>query len=308
MGLLAQISPDAVATGLLSQAFPQSRRPDSVLARLAAAGIDPQSEEGQELIRQSIGGGSSKEQMDAILRMLQIQSLQNELGEARTEKDRTTATGRISTLNSIERLREIAEINARLRGTLAETGIGFNQLRSLAAGPISALITALGGDSDRARRIAQDLGRFEQLTTREALQDLFGGQANAGTITDQKLQTFLTTKPGIDQLPETNNKIIADMLQSALDSATVLDITIPDRDEVNQLIEQLRTGPQETTTETQDRNVDAELFRDFSEAFPELGRQINEADIRKTMRERGMTRAQVIRAMRRQLEERRGAQ
>lgn len=311
MGLLAQISPEGVAQGLLGQRF-ATRRPDSVLARLEAAGIDPQSPEGQELIRQSIGGGGNKELLDAMLKTLQIQGLQRDLDTATTEKDRKRTTGRISVINSIDRTREAAELNRRLRGTFAETGLGFNELRTQGTNLLPFLTEFFGGDSERARAVTRDVQRFQQLTTTEALQSLFGGQVSAGTITDTKLNTFLTTKPGIDRLPEVNNKIFADMLQSSLDSADNLGISLPDREAIEAEIEALR-GTQETTTvprpnpnTKQDRSdqSDQELFDAFSAKFPALGRKVNEADVRKTMRERNLTRAQVIKAMREQLESR----
>lgn len=242
LGLLAEIAPQQVAQGLIGQMFPQERAETSLVRNMRAAGIDPKSEEGQGIVRQNLAGQGTNDQLDQMLKTMQIQNMQQERREAQTTRQRERADAKISVIGGVERLREVAQINDRLQGTLGETGLGANELRSLAAGPISALTSALGGDAQRARQVAADLGRFEQLTTNEAVSSLFGGEVSAGTITDAKLGTFLKTKPGSSQLPETNRRIIADMLQSKLDSAEKLGIAIPDRDAVKAEIERLRNA------------------------------------------------------------------
>lgn len=237
LGLLGQMAPGATAQGLLSQMFPRS---NSTLQLLDAAGIDRDSKEGQDIIRSVLTGGPK--QMDAALKLLQIQNAQRELDTARTKEKREKAGAKISVLGGIGRLEEIATINGRLKGTLGETGIGFNEARAALAGGFTQLVSLFGGDEQRARQVAVDLQRFEQLTTNEAVQSLFTGEVTAGTLTNQKLSTFLKTKPGVDRLPEVNNRITADMLQSKLDSSDKLGIEVPDRARVEQLINELRSG------------------------------------------------------------------
>lgn len=251
LGLLAQVAPEQVAQGLLGQMFPQERAEPSDIRTLRAIGIDPQSEDGQKIILDRLkASGVAMEQLDAMLKTLQIRSLQDDMQKAQTEKERTEVGARISTLNSIDRIREAAEINARMRGTMAETGMGFNELRQAAAGPMAFLTRMFGGDEARARQTAADMGRFEQLTRREAISDLFSGQAAAGTLTDAKMRTYLQTKPGFDQLPETNNRIFADMLKDSLDSATQLGISVSDREDVEALIKTLRRGEEKPQSST----------------------------------------------------------
>lgn len=242
LGLLGQMAPGATAQGLLSQMFPRS---NSTLQLLDAAGIDPDSKEGQDIIRQKLTGGA--EQLDATLKLLQIQKAQREAAESNIERVRKEADAKVSVLTGIDRLKEVVKLNSSLAGTIGETGMGFNDLRRLAFGPASLIDPSLRG-------AAANMQRLEQLTTKEAVSDLFSGEVSAGTLTNQKLSTFLKTKPGIDRLPEVNGPIIADMLQSKLSSADKLGIEVPDRSEVETLIKDLRSSRAEPKARPSGKN------------------------------------------------------
>lgn len=249
MGLLGQIAPEQVTASLLSPQ--QQQRAEPAPVRIARVLADPnESQEVKQSIREQLESRGMDEQLANMLKTLQIQQLQGELQSAEKEGERNEVEARISVLNADEALKEAVQINDRLRGTAGETGLGFNELRRMALGPLSLLVGAFGGDEQRARQVAADVQRFEQLTTREGLQALFSGQVNAGTLTDSKMTNYLRTKPGLNRLPETNAEILADMLQDNLDRATTLGIELPDRRATEQLIETLRSrgedseGPQ----------------------------------------------------------------
>lgn len=285
LGLLAEISPGSVAQNLTERLLPQPRAETSLVRNLRAAKIDPASPEGQKIMRQHLVGTGTSEQLDQTLKLLQVQALADEQREARTEKQRKEAGAKLSVVGGIDRLREVADINQRLKGTLGETGIGLDEARSAAAGGISTLTTLLGGDAGKARQVAADLQRFGQLTTTEAMSSLFSGEVTAGTITDTKLQTFLQTKPGVGVLPEVNDKIVADMLQSKLDSAEKLGIAVQQREAIEAQIKQLRG------TRSAPRGPDPKTLQGLSRR---AGRAITESDVRETMQKRDMTRQQVL--------------
>lgn len=228
LGLLAEMAPGATAQGLLSQMFPRS---NSTLELLKAANINPDSKEGQDIIRRKLTGGP--EQLDATLKLLQIQKATSEAANARSEKERTQARSKFSIVSGLDRLKEVARLNSELEGTLGETGMGFNELRAKAFGPASLVDPTL-------RQAGANLQRLEQLTKKEAISELFAPEVKAGQMTDTKLNTFLRTKPGIDVLPEVNAPIIADMLQAKLNSADAAGIEVPDRANVEKLIADLR--------------------------------------------------------------------
>jgi hypothetical protein len=240
LGLLAQAFPEQFGQAAIGQLFPQQRADTSLVRNLQAAGIDPMSAEGQEIIRQNLTGGQQSEQLDQILKGLQIQQIQTQREEAATTKERETADARLSVFNTFDALNEIVTINDRLEGTIGETGAGFDEIRRAASGPLSVLIGLLGGDERKARQVAADFNRMEQLTTNNAINSLFGDQVGGGTLTNQKLDTFLQTKPGISRPPDTNRRILADMLESNLQSADKLKINLSNREAIEARIKQLR--------------------------------------------------------------------
>lgn len=268
MGLLAQAAPEqfnaTMIQGLLGQ---QQERAEPAPVRIARILADPnESQEVKDAIQQQINSSDDSEQIANTLRLLQVHELQRQLDMEQDQKARERTAGRISVLNADEALREAATINQRLRGTIGETGLGFNELRERMAGPWAAFVGLFGGDAQQARQVAADMQRFEQLTTREGLQSLFSGQVGAGTITNSKMDTYLTTKPSLNRLPETNSQIIADMLQDNLDSAEVLGISMPGRAQTEQLIETLRsTGQKESPRPSPERAPTSRRVIDFSE-------------------------------------------
>jgi hypothetical protein len=237
--LLGEIAPEQFAQGLFGQMFPAEGRAEPSQVRIARVLADPNtSQEVKDSIREQMGA----EQTDEILKTLQIEKLVTERDKATTDDVRKKAEGKISVITGIERIREISRINDRLENTLGETGLGFDEIRAMAAAPISVLTGVFGGDSARARQVAADVGRMDQLTTTEAISALFGGEVSAGTITDAKLGTFIKTKPGLNQLPETNRRALADMMQSKLNTAELLNVDLADMDQIKQELELMRKG------------------------------------------------------------------
>lgn len=293
LGLLSEISPDAFASGLLGQAFPSGGRAAGFLSLLDAAGIDPKSEKGQELIGGLFGGGGNgASEIDTLLARARLEALlrQFETDDKTTETER--AGGELSIGRTIDGLLEVADLNEKLEGTLAETGIGFDQLRSFAAGP-AAFLAEHGFLPEGIEEIAADFQRFENLTGEQALRVVLNS-SGLGPISDAKLNRLIANAPSIDKLSSTNRRGIADALQFVLDEAKSQGIDVPNRAEIEQRIKQMRRGGNKRGPVTEQQ-----LFQEMGEVLG-LGRPLNEADIRRGMREEGLTRELFLRRLRKQ--------
>lgn len=243
MGILTQIAPEQMAVGLLNQMFPGQERAEPAPVRIARVLADPnESPEVKKQLQAQISADDRSDELANLVRSLQAEQLGRQLETEQDETNRKRIEAEQSILVGTERIREMAEINNRLRDTAGETGLGFADLRARALGPFSELVGFFGGDQQRARQVAVDVQRLEQITATEALQSLFSGEINAGTLTNQKISTFFTTKPGLTRLPEVNEKIFADMLQTKLDVAKNMGFEIAGRQELEQLVETLRSG------------------------------------------------------------------
>lgn len=103
LGLLAESNLPAA----VQAAFPQERSDTSLVRNMKAAGIDPMSKEGQDIIRQNLAGNGTNEQMDQTLKMMQIQALQEEKRKAATMEERQKTDAKLSVIGGIERLNEV---------------------------------------------------------------------------------------------------------------------------------------------------------------------------------------------------------
>lgn len=207
LGLLTDIAPGAVAQGLIGQAFP-NRRPDSVLSRLQAAGISPQSEEGRKLITNSIGGGAASEQLDILLKGLQVQSAQEKLTQGREEKSSEKATIESAALGSVENLTGLAEIiNTSITGV--RQGVANAQL-------------------------------FDSLANQEAIDSALAQLSQAGGITNSKLAAVTATKPNKFNLPEVNATIVANKLETLLRGAEKVGVNVGDKEKIRSTIKRMR--------------------------------------------------------------------
>lgn len=243
LGLMAEAAPDQFMSQMFNQYFPQGQQSQtSLVQNLRAAGIDPASDEGRDLIRQSIiGSGGSSEELDNTLKLLQLESLQRQLNaETRTEQqDRQAAESAV--FGTIRDVTELIDLNNSLQGTSLETGVGMEGLRRSAVAGVDFIKQQLGlGDAEAARLVA-DFDRFEQLATGAAVHNL-EILRGTGTISNQKFQTLLNLSPGTARSAGANRAGFADMLEAALEAGDSLNLEINNRSELERLISELRDG------------------------------------------------------------------
>lgn len=204
LGLLADIAPGAVAQGLISQQF-QTRRPDSVLSRLQAAGIDPQSEQGRALITQSIGG--SGEALDQALKVIQIQQAQTKAESARTENQRTEGRREFVVRSSLDKIEELRALNQKRRSFLAN--------------PAAAL--SIDG--------VNTVQRFNQLTTELVLKGALDPLRDVGNrLTDSGRRALFQSKITGSTTPDVADQILTDMEKGLREAGSIIglrDISTP---------------------------------------------------------------------------------
>lgn len=248
MGLLAEASPEQfssqLSSGLLGQMFGGGQeRAEPAPVRIARVLADPnESQEVKDAIQAQIDRSDIGAQLQNQLRALQAEQINREMENARTEEERNRLATEQSLVSGVDRITELIEINNRLKNTAGETGLGLEELKSRFAGPFSAVVSLFGGDREKARQVAADIQRFEQLTTTEAVRSLFSGELQSGQLTNAKMNTFIQTKPGLDKLPEVNNRQLADMLREKLNVAERVEFSIPGERNLERLIEQTRSG------------------------------------------------------------------
>ncbi|MEQ8504581.1 MAG: hypothetical protein RIB80_04595 [Rhodospirillales bacterium] len=240
LGLLAQIAPEQLAASIFQQQFGQERAEPSMIRALRAAGIDPASDEGRQIIKQRFAReGGTLEQLDTLLKGLTIQKLQEEIKAQGEEKATTERAANQAVLQSIDGLAEMAKINDELDGTALETGVSLPDLRRAALSGKNFLMEQFGFEPEGAEDLAAKVDRFEKLATQEVLRAAKKAHLG-GAFTNQQLQTFQASKPGTSVRPEANRLVIADMLETSLLAADARGIDVRNLKEKQALVRRLR--------------------------------------------------------------------
>lgn len=243
---LFEAFPEQVAQGLLGQFFPDQGVEPNVVRTLRAAGIDPQSPEGQELIRRSIGGddvSSLMAQLQLMQTQLEIQRQQQQILDARREAAEAERQGR-SQMGDLRREifsqlqlgQEAAQLLEDLEGTFGQTGFGADFRGSL-AGAAALAQDILGGDSSDARRIASQIERLNSIATRFGFENF---KVFSGAISDREVQIALGKDLSVNKTPEANRQALADRLEIALNQADIHGFKVENRDRIENLIARLR--------------------------------------------------------------------
>lgn len=217
--------------------------------------IDLKTTKGQEKARQMLTGGAAVNEQ--LLKGIQLQIDQMKLEQIRREqkeKETTAAKKRrgleVSTITDIRKLRELSRLNETLRGTIGETGTGFEgmarMLQGLIANTPANVAQTFGISQEKARRLATTIDRFKKLTADLSIESLDRFK-NTGALSNQRFATLAASLPSISASPGANKLVIADLLQAIIDSAQVEGVQVPDRQGVVRLIQQLRRGPNAQT-------------------------------------------------------------
>jgi len=144
----------AVRAGL---PLPQMGGDPESLALMRAAGIDPASEEGRQLIASRIGGNGANglQDLQAQLMLLQAQQAQATLDAGRRSQTSLEASAKTATRSMLRNAVEMAEINDRLEGTVMQTGMPLEELRRGVAG-VAPLLEKFGFDMQATQQAVDD--------------------------------------------------------------------------------------------------------------------------------------------------------
>ena len=230
------------ATGLMVRSgmqLPQQGSPPESLALLQAAGIDPASPEGRSLIERRIGGsGNGLEDFQAQLMLMQAQNARLELEDRMKDRATADATAKSSTRSLLRNASEMATLNERLEGTVMQTGLPMAELRRGAAS-LAPLLEQFGFDMQATQQAVADFDRFTKLSQQMAI-DLLPKLAAAGTITDTKWESLEKTLMSTGVSTEANRLVTADVIDLGLEAADKLELSLEDRDALENLSQTLR--------------------------------------------------------------------
>jgi len=210
MGLLAEVAPDEVARSML--ATPPARSETSLVRNLRAAGIDPASQEGRDIILQQLRGqGASEDVIKQI--QLQMTALQlDEMRREREEKERTRDQQRKGLERSLQTgvsdIIDMTESVRELKGTFLQPGLPGGDFRRNAAAVTGAVRGAFGGDPSE---LQDNIRRYDLLNKKLSgliidTLDRFGG-----TMTDAKFRTLQEASATTDISPEAIESILQDL-------------------------------------------------------------------------------------------------
>lgn len=214
--------------------------PPESLALMQAAGIDPASPEGRQLVVNRIGGNDNGLQdLQALLMTIQAKQAQGTLDQQTHDRDATVASARSSTRNMLRNASEMADINDRLEGTVMQTGLPMEELRRGAAG-VAPLLEKFGFDMDATTQAVADYDRFKKLSEQMVI-DLLPKLVAAGTITDTKYESLQRTLMSTGVSTQANRLVTADVVELGLESADKLGLSLDDRATLEDLSRTLRT-------------------------------------------------------------------
>jgi len=241
-GLLAQASPQSLA-GLLGSGT--GRAPPAVL-RVADQIFGPaDSPEKTKWIQENFGSAGSP--LEAFLadqqRQLNEQRIREEDAAAsereREERDRLAGeqvfAGNLTT--SIDDLIELSQINQDLAGGLQDPGLPGAEIRRGAGSIAGAVGDVAGFDTTDIKGDVAARDRFKKLTAAVSFDVL--KDAELDRTTNQILEQFFVQLPG-DIATPANALVIADQLEGRLRLADAKGIPIPNRAEIEQIIQQQR--------------------------------------------------------------------
>lgn len=192
-----------------------------------ANNLVPGTPEFEDFIQQARSGGAVTDadriQAEAAALMASIEARR----ESRDEQAREFNTERAIS-GTLRNLRELRQINDRLRGTVGETGLGFDNVRQAAAQGLAALKSLTGFGDQRARDVLNDVRRFEQLSLTENVGNIGTLKENlGGRVTQFEFEKFLETGPSPSNPADVNNQIILDQFREFKRLAEFQGVDVP---------------------------------------------------------------------------------
>ena len=205
---------------------------------------------------------------DDVLAQIVLGQQEEKLNEQRRERgliERTEGEEKIgrrqAVRNDFGNAKRIIEIQQKLEGTALATGIPYGDfIRDIGAGA-AALVSQLGFDVSKASELIalrDELVKLFADGTLEAI-DRFKG---TGTITNQKFEALIAASPEVGKTAVANAKVLAGRMRAVLDAAERKGEIIPNRKEIEDWIEEMKSGP--VTKAAGAAQAGAETVSDFA--------------------------------------------
>lgn len=212
MGLLAQAAPEQFTQGLLGQAFPQSRRQNSLIEQAQFAFPNDPAQQ-RQFVATNAGSPELDAQLQALTaqqKTLEIQGELNEMRQERRERIVSEARSNAGIRQDLKSVHRLAELTNNLENSFAETGLPFAQARrtlaSLGSVTPDNVAQELGIDRQRAARIADDFQEFEKISTDLALKR--ATRTFGANISDAQTNMVLSTSPSPNLTPGANRRLL----------------------------------------------------------------------------------------------------
>lgn len=235
MGLLGQVSPEAMVQGLLAQQFKTQEPPRVSTDYNTFKALNPSLQEGTPEFRESYlkfaaesgdPTGQLIDQAQLLLLKQQLDAAQTEAASKKEDEAQEFQTTRRTIRTDLRHLEEMATLNKRLEGTVLETGLPMPELRRAWAGGVEALTSLFGGDTAKAAQIKEDFDTLNKYSTDFVVGSL-DRLAGGGAITQGKFDALITSNANIGASPGTNNTIIANNIEALLEGADIGGYELP---------------------------------------------------------------------------------
>jgi len=235
MGLLGQVAPIEVAMSLLAPPKEERAEP-SIVRELRAAGIDPQSEQGRNIILKNLEGknGNPLEQKKLEL---ELESMLQKIRGEREDKKRQRSNLVNSFRNTVSSIRKLHDTNRKLEGSFLQTGKTFPQYRAAMLSGGADLIEFFGGDSSKARQQLTEFNTFNKLASDFIIEMVDRLESS----TNMQFSVLRDSAANIGVDPQTNDRIMHTTLDRLLKTFESENLELPDgeRQEAYELMKTL---------------------------------------------------------------------
>ena len=221
MGVLGKLNPTATSQSILGKINP--REPADIQA-LRAAGIDPASPRGRELVESTFaqpGGMSPQDELQMMRLRLDIEESLRKRNEEFEAKSRGRADARTSLLKSLEGASRLSEVNERLEGSALETGSAFIDSKRTGLSVLAQAADAAGFDEFAS----EQKGTLEALDTLKKEVSLFTSnamqaiEASGGRMSIARQSLLESANASENVSPGTNRSILIVALEELLSQA-----------------------------------------------------------------------------------------
>lgn len=214
MGLLSQINPEAVATGLLSDKSPRTSTDIPTMRELGY----PIDQQGYEAFKRASQTSDPAQTLELNKLNLEVARLLREFedeGETQLQGEQlATYTAKSMLKDGLSMLRIIDD----LEGTAMETGVPLPEFRQAMASGIDSVLALFGENPAVGREIRTKYDLLKKGIGRFAASEA----ARKGANTDQSRASILTYMPSVDMTTDANRNVIATMMNDIIKESQIM--------------------------------------------------------------------------------------